>query len=57
MYVIESRGSQSRARVINPRTNAVLYFATRAEARAHADSITPSMPSKELPLVVVKVTS
>jgi hypothetical protein len=57
-FVIESDGPAATPgfnRVIDPRTNAVLIFATRADARRHRAEILPAQPSKYLPLVVREV--
>ncbi len=52
-FVIISRGRQSNGAMVGA-PGAPLTFDTRAQARTYADSITPDMPSKNLPLVVVR---
>jgi hypothetical protein len=58
MFVIESDGPAATPglnRVIDPHTNAVLFFPTRKAAREHRATILPDQPSKYLPLVVREV--
>lgn len=57
-YVIVATGPAATPgldRVINPWTNEVRVFETRAEARAHRAEILPMQPSKYLPLVIREV--
>lgn len=53
-FYLESRGTQSYgAKVMDWERRQPMVFASRHEARAHRDLISRSMPSKDLPLVVV----
>lgn len=56
-YVIEAHGPQGNGARYSPTgtPDGTVYFDSRKDARRVRDEITPSMPSKYLPLRVVEV--
>jgi len=54
-YVIRSCGTQGGALALNETFTDVARFARQKDARAYADTLIDSMPSKYLPLRVERV--